>query len=300
MINMYGNIRKLSSVGLRQNAQDIVVTPNTGTTYTGTRTLQLPPDDNDSVLVSASSTQTLSNKVISGTANTITGVSLIGSVTGILPVASGGTASGATLSNNRVMVSSGSAIIEASAIAPAVALISDSNGIPAASAVTATELGYVSGATSSLQTQISARVSKGGDTMSGDLTFSTGSHLLLTDSSTNKITLAAPTAVTAYTLTLPATAGSNLQFLQTDGSGTTTWASIGVTTFQADWITSDGLTKTVSHNLGTLDIIVQLYDKTDGSTIYVDSTVRTDINTLTLTSTQAPGAAGFRVLIHAS
>lgn len=299
-MDIYGSIRQLVSLGLHQNSQDIIVTPNTGITYTGTRTLQLPPDDNDSVLVSSSSTQTLTNKTISGSSNTISGISLTGSVTGILPIASGGTASGTTLSNNRVMISSGSAIVEATAITAARALISDSNGIPTQSATTSTELGYLSGATSSVQTQISAKVSKSGDTMSGNLTFGTGSSLLLTDSSTHTITVAAPTTVTSYTLTLPTTPGSNLQFLQTDGTGATTWASMGVTTFQANWITGDGTTKTITHNLGTLDVIVQLYDKTDGSTIFIDSVVRTDVNTLTLTSSQAPGAAGWRVLIHAS
>jgi hypothetical protein len=81
-------------------------------------------------------------------------VSLTADVSGILPVENGGTNSDAALSNNRVMKSSAGAVIEAAAITAARALISDANGIPVASAVTGTELGYVGGVTSALQTQL--------------------------------------------------------------------------------------------------------------------------------------------------
>lgn len=74
-----------------------------------------------------------------------------------LPVANGGTNSITTLNNNRVMQSSGGAIVEAAAITASRALASDTNGIPVASATTATELGFVSGVTSSIQTQINAK-----------------------------------------------------------------------------------------------------------------------------------------------
>lgn len=55
-------------------------------------------------------------------------------------VANGGTASAAALNNNRVMRSSGSAIVEAAAITASRALISDANGIPTHSTVTSTQL----------------------------------------------------------------------------------------------------------------------------------------------------------------
>lgn len=78
-------------------------------------------------------------------------------VTGTLPIAKGGTNSTTALNNNRVMKSSGGAIIEAAAITANRALASDSNGIPVHTAVTDTELGYVSGVTSAIQTQLNAR-----------------------------------------------------------------------------------------------------------------------------------------------
>lgn len=75
----------------------------------------------------------------------------------VVPVAKGGTNSSAALSNNRVMQSSGGAIVEAAAITASRALISDANGIPVHSAVTSTELGYVSGVTSAIQTQLNGK-----------------------------------------------------------------------------------------------------------------------------------------------
>jgi hypothetical protein len=76
----------------------------------------------------------------------------------ILSIAKGGTNSSTTLINNRIMQSSGDAIVEASAITPTRALISNANGIPTQSVTTATELGYLSGVTSAIQTQLSNKL----------------------------------------------------------------------------------------------------------------------------------------------
>lgn len=118
--------------------------------------------------VTGSSTANVAD--IAGTANQVLRVNSAGTalafgqlnlassaaVTGTLPIANGGTNSATTLNNNRVMQSSGGAIVEAAAITANRALISDANGIPTQSATTATELGYVSGVTSAIQTQINA------------------------------------------------------------------------------------------------------------------------------------------------
>lgn len=79
-------------------------------------------------------------------------------VSGVLPIANGGTNSSTVLNNNRVMISSGSAIVEASAITANMALISNASGIPIASSVTNTQLGYLSGVTSSIQTQLDGKI----------------------------------------------------------------------------------------------------------------------------------------------
>lgn len=67
-------------------------------------------------------------------------VSLTTGVSGILPVANGGTNSSTALSNDRVMRSSGGAVVEAAAITAMRALVSDANGIPTHSAVTQAQL----------------------------------------------------------------------------------------------------------------------------------------------------------------
>ena len=84
-------------------------------------------------------------------------IDLTSKVTGVLPIANGGTNSATVLSNNRVMQSSGGAIIEAAAITAARALISDANGIPTHSVTTAAELAFSSGVTSNIQTQLNAK-----------------------------------------------------------------------------------------------------------------------------------------------
>jgi hypothetical protein len=86
-------------------------------------------------------------------------VSLTLGWTGILSIVRGGTNSNAALSNNRVMQSSGGAIVEAAAITASRALESDANGIPVASATTATQLSYCD-FTSSGQTQLDAITSE--------------------------------------------------------------------------------------------------------------------------------------------
>ncbi len=81
-------------------------------------------------------------------------VSLTAEVSGVLPVANGGTNSSAALSNNRVMASLTGAVAELPAITALRALESDASGLPVASATTAAELGFVAGVTSSIQTQL--------------------------------------------------------------------------------------------------------------------------------------------------
>lgn len=78
---------------------------------------------------------------------TLSSLSLpVGQLTGTLPIANGGTNSATALSNAKVMVSTAGAIVE--------------------SAITTTTLGYLD-ATSSIQTQLNAKLNLSGGTMSG-------------------------------------------------------------------------------------------------------------------------------------
>ncbi len=109
-----------------------------------------------SLAKNTTATRYLSNQGVSNTPSW-NQVTLTNGVTGVLPIANGGNNSSAALNNNRIIISSGSAIVENAAITASRALASDVNGIPVAATTTTTELNYVSGVTSAIQTQFAAK-----------------------------------------------------------------------------------------------------------------------------------------------
>ena len=129
-------------------------------------------------------------------------------VSGVLPIANGGTNSGTALSNNRVMQSSGGAVVEAAAITAARALISDANGIPTHSATTATELGYVSGVTSSIQTQLNSKQTAFPlVVVTGDVTLTANAIHLVSSAAARNLTL--PAHVAGQRIYIKDSTGSN-------------------------------------------------------------------------------------------
>lgn len=135
------------------------------------------PDITDT-LMARTDVATVQNKSMSGASNTFTNIPLASAVSGTLPIPNGGTNSSTALNNNRVMTSSGGAIVESAAITGNRALASTVNGIPIASAVTDTQLGYLSTTTSDVQTQINGKepTITGGTTLQywrGDKSFQT-------------------------------------------------------------------------------------------------------------------------------
>lgn len=134
---------------------------------------------------------------------------------------------------------------------------------------------------------LTGTITAAAETLSGTLTLSGSTTNTVLYSNGSKAVVSVPTGTDGFILTQVA--------------GVPVWAAAGSTSsFNANWITADGTTKVVTHNLGTLDVMVQLYDKTDGTTIGVDSVARTDVNTVTLIASEAPPAAGWRVLISVS
>jgi hypothetical protein len=171
-------------------------------------------------------------------------------VTGVLPIANGGTNSSTALNNNRVIISTGGAIKETAAITASRALASDTNGLPVASAVTATELGYLSGVTSSLQTQISGKASSTGWSNFAVITTDTSGVLQSTTGSVNGSVLQYSATGAVYsTASYPSTTSANQLLyssannvvggltsvnsavLTTNGSGVPSWSVISNDTF---------------------------------------------------------------------
>ncbi len=81
----------------------------------------------------------------------------VATISATVPVANGGTNSAAALNNNRIMRSTTGAIVEAAAITASRALVSDANGIPTHATTTTTEINFVNGVTSAIQTQIDGK-----------------------------------------------------------------------------------------------------------------------------------------------
>lgn len=146
-----------------------------------------------------------------------------------------------------------------------------------------TEFQYLNGVTSAIQTQLNGKAS----TALSNLTVaSLAAESLLVGSSSS--------AVSALAV------GTDGQVLKVVG-GSVAWAAdSGTSSSATDWVTGDGTSKTVTHSLGTKDVFVQIYDKATDETIEVDSVVRTDTNTVDLTSSEAPNASGWRVIIIAT
>lgn len=95
---------------------------------------------------------------------------------------------------------------------------------------------------------------------------------------------------------LPPDNGVAGHYLITDGTGNTSWG-VGGTGGQAatDW--TSGTTFTFMHGLGTEDVQVSVYDKNTEADIGLSSVVRDDTNNITLTSSEAPSGAGWRVVV---
>lgn len=97
-------------------------------------------------LANISSSQALTNKTIDADLNTISNID-----------------------NNEIKAAANIALTKLAALSANKALVSDGSGTIATAAVTSTELLYLSGVTSGIQSQINGKVSKSGDTMTGAL-----------------------------------------------------------------------------------------------------------------------------------
>lgn len=73
-MKVFGSITELVSALFRKDSQQITLRPSQTTTYTANRSVDLPPQDANAVIVSESASQTLTNKSIDADTNTITNI----------------------------------------------------------------------------------------------------------------------------------------------------------------------------------------------------------------------------------
>ena len=210
------------------------------------------------------------------------------------------------IADGQISASAAIAFSKMAALTASRALASDGSGFVSASAVTSTELGYVSGVTSAIQTQFTGKAALAGDTFTGNVVLDNQKELRLreaTGGGTNYVALRAPAALAAdNTYDLPtAYPASSGYLLASTTAGAMSWiAPPTVSSFKDTWTNAQGTSKTVTHNLGTVDVMVQIYDSVGAGAelISADTVVATSTNVVTLTSNQAP-AVSWRVLVLA-
>lgn len=335
-MKLYGSLSRLVAILFRKDSQDITLRPNQATTYTAARDVQLPAGDTAHVLISASSTATFTNKTFDadGTGNSISNIENADIKAGAAIDASK-IADGSVSSTEFQYLSNVTSDIQAqfaakvsgpaSATDEAVARFDGTTGkLVQNSVVTISDAGVASGITqlnvdnlrldgnvlSSTDTNGNVSLDPNG---TGAVSVEAANLLLQSGTAASELRFYEPsgsgTNYSAFkaqaqagdvTYTLPAAApASNGYHLASTTGGTLSWAPAStVASFKDDWLNADGATKSITHNLGSTDVIVQIFDSANGQSIEVDIAQRTDANTLDLTASEAPGVS-WRVLILA-
>ena len=75
-------------------------------------------------------------------------------------------------------------------------------------------------------------------------------------------------------------------------------SSINTTTAGSGTHTANITSINFTHSLADQDVFIQIFDLADGSTIEVDQELRTDTNNVLLNATSEPSVSGWRVLVH--
>ncbi len=132
---------------------------------TANRTVTLP--DITGTLSTAALPETLTNKSIDGNTNTISGIGIgnlqavIGDANKAIVRDASGVVVSSPLADVNVATNAAIALSKLAPLTSSKALVSDVSGVIAPSATTSTELGYVSGVTSAIQTQINSKPTTG-------------------------------------------------------------------------------------------------------------------------------------------
>jgi hypothetical protein len=100
-------------------------------------------------------------------------------------------------------------------------------------------------------------------------------------------------------LNKPVSGDGQDKYLRSNGDGSTYW-DVGyvLPVYKANWNAADGVSKSVSHNLGSSDVVVSLIDLSDGQVIGVNSISVVDANSISLSASEAPSASGWRIIVQ--
>lgn len=172
LLSMVGDVWTGGDLSLRNGSGNVTITrsPSQVSSYT----LTLPAND--------------------GGANEVLSTDGTGVLSWVTPGSISGTVNSGTQYRLAYYATTGTAVSEAGAITASRALVSDTNGVPTHSTVTTTEITYVSGVTSAIQTQINAKAPTASPTFSGTITTPlTASRALVTGAS-SELAVSAVTA----------------------------------------------------------------------------------------------------------
>lgn len=186
-MKVFGSISRLVSILFRKDGQDIALKPNQSTTYSAARSFELPVGDSDHELVGKDATQTLSNKSLDGDSNTFSNIGISSLKTAlsdadkvVLRDVSGAIVS-SKLYNKHIASDAAIDLSKLAAVTASKVLVSDSNGKISASTITNVELGYLSGVSSNVQSQLDSKASQADmDALTTD-DIAEGSNLYFTD-----------------------------------------------------------------------------------------------------------------------
>lgn len=228
---------------------------------TGDNVLTADPTTGDLGQIGAIDTATYIPKTLTSAyilvgngSNVATGVAVTGDITmsnaGVAGIASG------VIVNDDVNASAAIALSKLAATTASRALVSDGSGFVSASAVTATELGYVSGVTSAIQTQLNAKVATSTLTTNGDILYRDGTGTVTRlPVGTNGYVLGVTAGIPTWEAKQPVpNGGTTAQYLAKNSNtdGDVAWVTLtaakitDVTATAAELNITDGLTATTT------------------------------------------------------
>ncbi len=232
------------------------------------------------------------------------------------------------INGKQATITGGATTITSSNLTASRALVSNGSGKVAVSAVTSTELGYLDGVTSAIQTQLNGKqatltagdgIDISSNTISVDLTGSDSIGALATDTSGTALEAAdyiliARNGETVERVTVDdlgvstsnaSTTGKGIVELATtnetltgtDATRAVTPAALAGTKYIATIGDGSATSYTVTHSLGSRRVMVQLYDSSSYEQVYAQ-VVRTTSSAITVDFNTAPTANDITVLVE--